>query len=402
VKGSIRQRSKGSWALTFDAGRDANGKRRQKSVTVRGTKREAERELARLLNEVNTGTYVEPAKATVASYLERWLTSIQSSLQPRTFEVYHHFVHSHLIPHLGHVRLDQLNPLMIEEFKARALTSGRKDGGPLSNQSVNHLLSKLGQALEQAVAWGLLRANPVARVRLPPPNNKERKALTVEEVEKLLAVSQTTSWHHLVVLALATGARRGEVLGLTWADVNMETGAITICRSLEHTKAHGRRFKDPKTKAGRRLLILPPFALEVLREHRKEQFTRRQLLGEAYQDQGLIIAAEDGHPYQPNYISRKVKQLLQKAGLPDRCLHGLRHTCGSLLAKEGCGVKTLQAQLGHASATTTLNRYAHLLGGEQEHAAARLESVLSPALRQASPAVCEQNVSKGTGETSQG
>jgi integrase len=402
MKGSIRQRSKGSWTITFDAGRDANGRRRQKSITVRGTKREAERELARLLNEVNSGTFIEPAKATVASYLERWLTSIEPSLQPRTFEVYRHFVRSHLIPHLGQIRLDQLTPLQIEEFKARALTSGRKDGGPLSNQSVYHLLSKLSQALEQAVAWGLLRSNPVARVKLPPPNNKERKALTVAEVEKLLAVSQPTPWHPLVVLALATGARRGELLGLTWADVNLDTGAITVCRSLEHTKAHGRRFKDPKTKAGRRRLILPPFALEVLREHRRSQFARRQLLGEAYEDQGVIIAADDGHTYQPNYISRKVKQLLQKAGLDDRCLHALRHTCGSLLAKEGCGVKTLQAQLGHASAMTTLNRYAHLLGGEQEHAAARLEAVLKPALRPAAPAGGEQNVSKGAEPAAQG
>ena len=190
MKGHIRRRGKSSWAIVLDLGRDGAGKRHQKWHTVRGTKKDAERELARLIPEINTGHYVEPSRMLVREYLDRWLRDYaEQSVSPKTYERYDEIIRGHIVPALGSYELSKLRPLHIQSFYTDAITSGRKNGnGGLSAQTVLHFHRLLHRALGQAVRWQLLARNPAEAVEPPRPQRTEMRAL--EDAQIALVVPQ--------------------------------------------------------------------------------------------------------------------------------------------------------------------------------------------------------------------
>ena len=258
MRGHIRQRGKGSWSIVLDLGRDSSGKRRQKWHTVRGTKRDAQRELTSLLHALQTGAYVEPTKLTVGEYLRRWLDDYaKTNVAPKTYERYDEIARLHLIPELGHHVLTKLQPLHIQAMHAAALQHGRRDrAGGLSAQTVVHHHRVLRKALQQAIRWQPLVRNPADAVEPPRPQHREIRTLGDAESIKLMEASADCRLHVPIVLALATGMRRGEILALRWMDVDLVAGRAAVAPTRRRVRGQWTGVRSARRASlGTRLIL---------------------------------------------------------------------------------------------------------------------------------------------------
>ena len=380
MRGHIRKRGKASWAVVLDLGRDASGSRRQKWHSVKGTRRDAEREMSRILGELNMGSYVEPARMSVGEFLDRWLADYaKPKVTSKTFERYGEMIDGHIRPALGTYLLPKLAPLHIQSFYSRALATGRKDGkGGLSAQSVVHFHRVLHKALAQAVKWQLLARNPVDAVEPPRAERNEMRALDEDETAKLLALLEGTRLHMPVFLAVTTGLRRGEILGLRWSNIDLETGTLTVVQSLEQTKA-GLKFKSPKTHRSRRSIALPQMTVEALRSHRAAQAEEKLALGPAYEENGLVCPRPGGGPWAPDVFSTAFAAFVRRSDMKAFRFHDLRHSHASHLLRLGVHPKVVSERLGHSSVSITLDTYSHLLPGVQEDAVRRIDDLFKSA-----------------------
>ena len=384
MKGHIRQRSNRSWAVVIDLGRDASGKRHQKWHTIHGTKKDAQRELTRLLHQLDTGTYVHPSKMTVAEYLERWLKDYaQPNVAAKTFERYAEIARKHLIPHLGHFSLAKLHPLHIQEYYSYALEQGRRDNkGGLSPQTVLHHHRLLRGALHQAVRWQLVVRNAADAVQPPRPRHKEVRALDDGETAKLLETAKSTRLHMPVLLALTTGLRRGEILALRWADLDLDAGSLAVRRSLQQT-AGGLSFKEPKSAHSRRVVALPAITIDALKRHRSAQAQEKLRAGASYTDGDLVYPMEDGRPWQPSSLTHSFVALVRKVGISGFRFHDLRHSHATQLLRQGVHPKIVSERLGHSTVGLTLDVYSHVLPSMQAEAAALMDRALRSAISKA-------------------
>ncbi len=381
MKGHIRERAKGVFAIVIDLGRDGTGKRRRKWTTVHGGKREAQRELARLLSELQAGTLAEPGRLTVRQFLERYLADARPNVSGKTHERYCEIVRRHLIPAFGHHQLAKLHPLHLQAYYTQALESGRKDGkGGLSAQTVVHHHRVLHRALGVAVRLQLVSRNVSDAVEPPRPAASDMACLDADGTARLLEAAEGTRLYLPLLLAGTGGLRLGEILGLRWEDVDLDTGALHVRQALEFTRA-GIAFKQPKTHRSKRPVTLPALVVAALVRQRGLQAQQRLLLGPAYQTRDLVIAREDGSPMNPQAISKDFARLAERAGVPQVRFHDLRHTHAAWLLREGVPLKVVSERLGHAQASTTLDIYAHVLPGEQEEVARRVEEGFGAAIR---------------------
>ncbi|MBI3910611.1 MAG: site-specific integrase [Armatimonadetes bacterium] len=382
MKGTIYQRGKDTWLIAVDLGKAANGKRKRLWKTVHGGRREAERELTQLLRERDTHTLAEPNRLTVAEYLGHWLSDYaRPNVAPKTWERYEEIVRLHLIPALGGLRLDRLQPLHIQGAYSRWLESGRRDGkGGLASRTILHHHRILREALQQAVRWQLLARNPADAVDPPRPAPQEMAALDEAGTARLLEAARDTWLYVPILLAIATGMRRGEILGLRWQDVDLEKGALSVRQTLEQTQANGLAFKQPKTPKSRRAVALPAVIVQELRRHRGAQAERQLLLGPTYHKSDLVCCHDDGSLIRPSVLSKCFGSLLRRSGLAHVRFHDLRHTHATQLLREGVHVKIVSERLGHSTVGITLDTYSHVLPGMQEDAARRMDTVLRAAL----------------------
>jgi integrase len=387
MQGHIRQRGKTSWAVVLDIGVKPNGRRNVKWHSVKGSREDAERERVRLLHELNIGAYIEPAHETVATYLRRWLDDYaRMKVSAKTFERYEEIVEKQLIPALGHYKLAKLRPPHIQGYYAKACATGRRDGkGGLSAQTVLHHHRVLREALQRAVKWGLLAINPADAVEPPRPKRKETRVLDEAESAKLLAAARDGRYYVPVLLAVTTGMRRGEILGLRWSDLDLDAGTLAVRQTLEQTRA-GLAFKEPKTQKSRRLVPLASIAVEALKAHRTTQVASRLALGTAYEDHGLVFPAPDGRPWNPASFSAAFVKFAAGAGLPKLRFHDLRHSHATQLLRLGIHPKIVSERLGHATTGITLDLYSHVVPGMQEDAVARVDKSLRLAIGEAGSA----------------
>ena len=377
MKGHVRKRGKESWAIVLDLGRDADGKRRQKWHSVKGTKRDAEREMARLVNSLNVGDYIEPSKIRVSEFLAKWLEDYaKANVSPKTYERYEQIIDSSIVPKLGAHRLADLRPMHIQGFYSEAMRDGRRDGkGGLSAQTVLHFHRLLHKTLAQAVKWQLLARNPADAVDPPKPEKKSMRALDEGETAELLRYVEGSLLYMPVLLAVTTGLRRGEILALRWQDIDMDRAQATIVRSLEQTK-EGLRFKRPKTERSSRNVALPSFVVEALKRYRVEQATHRLKLGLVYEDQDLICARDNGAAIPPDTLSTNFASTIRRSTMSHVRFHDLRHTHATQLLKHGVHPKVVSERLGHSKIGITLDTYSHVMPGMQEDAALKMDAVL--------------------------
>jgi integrase len=248
-QGHLRQRGRNSWQLKFDLGRDpVTGKRIVRYVTFKGTKREAQAELNRLLNRRNEGTYVDPTKMTTGEYLDHWLTvDIDRRVAAKTAVRHHGIVRHQLMPRLGTIPLRKLTAVHIEAFEAELLRAGGVGGRALTSQTVLHVHRTLSQALTHAVNTGVLFKNPAEQVKPPRPPRREIVIITKPEIATLLRAAEATWLYLPVLVGITTGLRRGELLALRWSDIDLKAGRLTVNQSLERIGGTT-TFKPPKTK----------------------------------------------------------------------------------------------------------------------------------------------------------
>ncbi len=335
------------------------------------TRKEALTWLAEVRLKAERGLLREPSKATVADYLAFWLENgAKPSVRPPTYRQYEQYVRNYVVPVLGPLRLQALKPPDIQALYTQKLEAG------LSRRTVQLIHAILHKALSQAVDWGLISFNPADRVKPPRPQPKEMQVLSPEEARRFLEAAREYDYYPLFVLALTTGMRLGELLGLKWADVDLEAGAVHVRRGLYRVRGEWVEG-EPKSAAGKRKIALPALATAVLKEHRLAQLEARLKAGPAWEDNGLVFTTAAGRPIHPGDIRRTLTAILGRAGLPRIRFHDLRHSHATLLLKEGVNPRVVQERLGHSTVSMTLGTYSHVLPDLQAEAAEKLNRTLS-------------------------
>ena len=379
MRGSIRQRSKGSWEVCLDIGRDpATGKRQRHFESVRGRKLDAQKRLHELFHTLEQGTYVKPNRVTVAQFLEDWLQGyVATNTAPRTRERYEEVVRLHLIPALGSLPLLALQPHHIQNSYAKALESGRRDSkGGLSARTVHKHHRILYEALRHGVKHGVVIRNAAEAVDPPRPRNKEMAMLGPSDVRLILDSAKETPYYPAFFTAVYTGLRRGELLGLRWCDVDLNLATLSIVQTLQQLRGGKYVVGETKSRRGRRQIALSPSLAILLREHRAKQEDARRLLGRPLAPTDLVFSHPDGAPLRPNTITRDFCRIAQSLGLQGARLHDLRHAHATVMLQQGIHPKIVAERLGHSSVATTLDTYSHVVPGLQEAAARRFEEAL--------------------------
>lgn len=368
-----------SWVAVVDAPRDAATNKRKQLRRSFNTRREALAWERGVLTDIRRGSYVPPDTKTVGEYLEEWLEGYaRSACRPNTFDRYAGLIRGHIIPALGRIRLDQLTPLDLTRFYSEKREQGRLDGqaGGLSPRTIRYLHATLHESLRHAVQWGLVTRNVADAVRPPKLERHEMATWGSTDVERFLSESMGSRYHLIFKLALYTGLRRGELLGLRWSDLNLDRHELTVRQTL--IDRNGKlEFGHPKSHRSRRPVEFTSALSAELREHRARQHTERLRAGSMWQHYDLVFATPLGGPVQPSNLARAFRAITRAAGLPPIRFHDLRHTHATLLFAAGAHPKVVAERLGHGSITLTLDTYSHVMPGMQRDAVDRLDAFLS-------------------------
>jgi integrase len=390
-EGSIYQRSDGRWCCQLTL---PNGRRR---YLYGKTRREVAQALARAQRDVQEGLLTGDGRQKLATYLVGWLESIRPpTLAESTWKRYDEYVRLHILPHLGHVKLAQLQPQQVQQFYTD-LQRPRPDGtAGLSSSSVHHTHAVLHRALEVATRFGLIARNVAALVTPPRLRESDIHPLDREEARLYLETVAGARLAALYLVALATGMRQGELLGLHWRDIDLDgpvngsvngsvntgnagnggnTGRLSVVSTLYVRKGVA-TFKTPKTKGSRRQIAFAPRVAEALRAHRQRQRLERLKAGPAWAEHDLAFCTEVGLPLHPSTVYHQHARFLKAAGLPPVRFHDLRHTAATLLLLQNVNPKVVSEMLGHSSVGITLDIYSHVLPDMQQDAAAAMALAL--------------------------
>jgi len=363
--GQVIQRGAYSWLVRIFLGTDDNGKRLYANKTIRGTRKDAQAYLNAWLRDKDQGLVVRPSKITLSEHMDEWLdTHVSTKVEPETLGNYRDIVRLYIKPTLGFRKICDLTPLEIQ----RTYASMRSHLSPRTVVLVHTLLKS---SLDVAVAWGRLSSNPVGFVDPPKRESREMTALNPEECLRFIEAAKSDPLYPMFLVSLSTGMRPGEVLALKWKDVNLESGTLQVNRSVTRKG----RYKDPKTKKGRRQIQLTPTVVEVLRQHRVEQSRMLREIGAGSVDTDLVFVQKNGRPWKDRNVARHhFKQILEKAGLPDIRLYDLRHTFATTLLLNGEHPKVVADIMGDSTVETVLDTYSHVLPIMHKRAADKIEA----------------------------
>ena len=373
-QGTVRLRKDGRWEGRHIVGYDENGKPKTKSALAK-TKAECIEKLKKLQAEYGE---VAPFKIKPDMRFGDWLNywyenHSKPTIRPTTQKGYEEWIYVHAIPGLGHIKLNKLTQADCQRFLNEMKADGRKihrdtKGPEMSEKSVRSCYHMIRMSLERAVKDGLIKKNPILGVKLPPPEQKEMKVLSMDEIQRFLIQAKEEGMYELFLLELTTGLRRGEILALTWDDLNFETGELRIDKQF--TPAGGKIILcEPKTKAAFRTIILPPPMVELLKEYKREIFSPLMFPSRIKPEQ----------PIDPGYVRKRLQQILERADCKKVRFHDLRHTFATISLEHGMDVKTLSAIIGHVSSRTTLNIYTHITSEMKENAAASIDRGIAKA-----------------------
>lgn len=337
-----------TWVIVIELGRGPDGKRRRKTRSVQGTKKQAEREMHRLVTEMGLGITLGADQISLAEHLTSWLNGreleiAQGTLAQRTYDSYEESVKLHLTPELGHIPLGKLTPLDINGFKNRKLEK-------YSARSVSYWMGILNQALKYAVDMRQIPINPANTVKRPRYNT-EIQVLEADQLDHLLEVAKDFGLYPIVYLAAYSGMRLGELLGLEWSAIDVTSKILHVRQQYQRNKK-GAVIESPKSKKSNRRIILPESVLAAL-------------LAQKGESKYVFPGRWDTRPRDPSSVSRDFREIAKAAGFPDLTMHGLRHTHATLLLANGVPLTQVQERLGHEDASTTLI-YTHSLESEKQ------------------------------------
>lgn len=391
-RGTIRKRGS-SWTAYWWVEEPRGTVQRSKGGFA--TKRDAQSYLTKTLAALQTGAFTEPNKVTVGEYLLiRWLPGRAPSLRASTLDSYRRSIDLHVIPGLGHVRLQQLTPEHLDRFYADRLAAG------LASKTVRNLHTMLRKALKDAVRKNLVVRN-VADAADPPssrsPGQAEMKTWTGDQVRSFLHEMRDHPWGAAFFLAATTGMRRGEVLGVRWVDVDLGAQRLTVNQTILNV-AYAVTVGSPKTARSRRTIALDPETTRVLAAHKQRQAAERRSLGHGYVDRGLVFAQENGDPVHPDLFSQTFRRSVRRLGLPVIRLHDLRHTHATMGLEAGIPVKIISTRLGHATTAFTQDVYIHNVPALEESAAEQIADLIFNAPIE-EPPTDEEAPPEGSGES---
>jgi len=377
AQGQLIKRSETRWLIRVYDGRDAQGRRRYINERVNGTAKIAKARLVEVLNSQNQGTYVRPSKGTLREHIERWLeTCAKPKVSPKTLEGYKWQL-DQISTTLAARRLSSIRPEDVQQFYTELIN--RK----LSPKTIRHIHTALSAVLNKAVEWRLLHKNPCDKAELPRQEHREMQSLSPDEAVRFLAAAKTDRLGVVFAFALFSGARPAEIFALKWSDIDFDRATATIQRTLQWRKKNKNPeaaddqirswyFDKPKTKLSRRCIPLPAGLVQQLKEHRARQAEGLLKIGVR---SDLVFATLEGTPlHWQNVTKRHFKPVLEKAGLAATFrLYDLRHSCATLLLKDGLNPKIVSERLGHASIVLTLDTYSHVLPDMQSEEAESLQ-----------------------------
>ncbi|MEI6777657.1 MAG: tyrosine-type recombinase/integrase [Chloroflexales bacterium] len=363
-EGSIYQRADGSWCAIIDLG-IINGKRKRKFVYGTSRKEVAEK-LKQLLHQQQQGLNVDPERITVGEFLDRWLEEvIKPHRRARTYRSYADTIRLHLKPRVGQHQLTKLTAAHVQSMiNQLAAASGAR--------TTQYARAVLQRALNRAVKWDLVARNVVLATDPPTSRPRTITPLTEEEARRLLVAVAGHRLEALYRLALSLGLRRGEVLGLRWADLDFTKKLLRITGALQRVQGKLER-SEPKTRAGARTLLLPDVLVALLAEHQRRQAEERSIWGVEWQEHDLVFPTERGTPMEPSNLNRHFKAALKRAELPSTTrFHDLRHSCATFLIAQGVHPRVVMEILGHSQISLTMNTYGHVLPETQREATTKV------------------------------
>jgi integrase len=378
---SMQKRGKDSWLLVVPLGYDQHGKKIRKTKTIRASgKREAEKELAKFVVEVESGAYIAPEKMKLSSFVEEWEKSYAiEQLETNTLKTYRFMLKNHILPNLGHLHLNQIKTIQINSFLQQA---DRKDGkeGDLSANSRLYIYNVLNSIFGRAVDWNVLKESPMNGVIRPKLTKKKHEIYDEEDLYLLLEALQDepSHWKVFVQFALETGLRRGELLALTWDKVNFEKKTITVSESLIYD--NGTVIKGTKNVSSNRKISLRSEFMTTLKNFYLETKKRKMSLGERWEEKErfyIFANWENGKALYPSTPTNWLRKFITRHDLKPLRLHDLRHLHATWLILNGVPLKVVSERLGHSNISTTSDIYGHVLPSADQAAAETLDSMFS-------------------------
>lgn len=402
-EGTIYENKKRNrWEGQFTFTDSSTGKRKRKLITGK-TQKEVALRGKQFLQEIQDGLLPNADKLTLGEWLECWLTDyIKPNVRIKSYEKYEACINTYIRPKLGHVAIKKIKAPDVQRVLNELSTTGGRSGKGLSSSTVRTTRRYLSMAFNKAIQVGILPRNVISATTPPKLVKKEIKPLTKEQVAQLLTVAKSgeyffygmkqrrklssdneynTSVAYMVVLiALSTGMRLGEVFGLKWTDINFDAKTISIQRALVSSNTQGMIFQAPKTKVSKRQILLSDHLINELEKYQKKQTCYAELLGNKFINQQYLVFTNTwGNPVDTsNFTSRYFKKMLAQSKLDVTfSFHDLRHTHATLLLRQGVNIKVISERLGHSTITMTLDTYSHLMPDMQQTAVEALKDILS-------------------------
>ncbi len=379
--GTIRQRPDGRWEARYTLGIDpGTGKQIQKSVYGK-TQKEVAQNLRQITAEIDAKTYVAPCKLSVAEWMAVWAQDYLVGIKASTAYLYKRTIELYIEPHLGHIRLDTLNAHTVQHFYNELAKPSKPDAAPLSAKSIKNIHGVLHKALQQAVLLNYIRYNPTTACVLPKIVKKEIHPLTDQQTAQLLNLLKGSKYEIPLTVDLFTGLREGELLGLIWDCVDFEKGTILVNKQLRRSQRKGGTYYFSPPKNNKSRTITPaPYVMKLLQAQKVQQARQRLMAGPAWEDSGLVFTNEFGRYISYRAIFDSFKRIVKRIGLSDARIHDLRHTYAVNCIRAGDDIKTVQSNLGHATAAFTLDVYGHFTDDMRSVSAQRMEGFITNVL----------------------
>jgi integrase len=381
----IEKRGPRYYRVVIELDADGTGKRQREYHQVHGTLEDAKKVRAKLVADKARGVLVGRSDQRLADYLESWLEWKRPRVSRRTHERYCSLVRSSIIPALGSLRLQQLTSQHLDDFYVRSLEeAGQRKESTLSATTVHHRHVALKMALKRAVEKGLIVRNPADFATPPPAKRQQLRVLDETEAKAIEALLAADPEQLPALVALKTGARLGEILAMRWTDLDLGGGKLSVRRTLveplkrDSASATWYSFKEPKN--GReRVVDLSASAVELLKAHKKAQSEQRLACGVGWTDLGLVFTGTRGEPCRPSSVSTRFRDLAAKQKLDGLRFHDLRHSHATIMLRLGVPPHVVSQRLGHSTVAFTLDRYGHVLPGQQMDAAEAFDRAVSGA-----------------------
>jgi len=368
LAGSVKKDGN-TWYYVLELGK-VNGKRKQKKKRGFKTKKEAQIALVQAEHELfNSGRILEPSLMLYKDYLKSWLDDKKIQIKESTFYTYSWLIDRYIVPHLGDIEISKIKPIDIQKFLNELINNNL-----ISRENVQKTHSLINNSLKKAMKWDLIKQNPATLVDRPKSFKNELKVWSIEEVKLFLEVSKSSRYYIAFLLAITTGMRQGEILGLRWKDIDFLNNTLSVRQTLNHKGT--KITPGAKTKSGIRNISLPIETINALKTHKILIESEQVNSGILYQDNNLVVCTNIGTPCIPRNLMRTFYNHIEYANVTRIRFHDIRHTHATILLKQGINPKVVAERLGHSNIRITLDTYSHVLPTMQSETANKINELL--------------------------